>query len=84
MAGGWLSVIVLCDARRDAGRGAATAPLISPTSAGLQGEERRGKEGGERRRGKGKRQERWEEKKNREQERGKVMIFMNPTKAIYL
>lgn len=84
MAGSRLSVIVLCDAWRDAGRGAATAPLISP------GEERREKEGGERRRGKGKRaieRDRKDGKRRKtesKKERGKALIFMNHAKAVYL
>lgn len=45
MVGNYLSVIVLFNAWQDAGRGAATAPLIRPTRLGLQGEERREKEG---------------------------------------
>lgn len=42
MAGNYLSVIMLFDAWQDAGGEAATAPLIRLTSAGLQGEEKRG------------------------------------------
>ena len=45
MAGNYLSVIVLFDAWQDAGGGAATAPLIGPSSAGLEGEEREGRGG---------------------------------------
>ncbi len=45
MAGNYLYVIVLFDAWKDAGGGAATAPLIRLTTARLQGEERRGEAG---------------------------------------
>ena len=54
MAGNYLSVFVLFDAWQEAGRGASYSPLISLTSAELQGEETRETEGEETQRLKGK------------------------------
>lgn len=56
MAGNYLPLFVLFDAWQEAGRAASTSPLISLTSARLQGEETRETEGEETQRLKGKRE----------------------------
>lgn len=82
---GWQLFVCDCALRRLAGcwrRELATAPLIRPTSVGLQGEKRRGEEG--KRAAERGRKDGGEKEKGRKKERRGITVIMNHTNAIYL